>query len=71
MTPAVAIDSALRGPNKYSGTRFFSHLLCLAKHISTNYDGMVQSTTVHPVGLDQDHGIPPDGETAIPTAGNP
>src|SRR4051812_7098099 len=71
MPPALAIGSPLRGPNNYSWTRFFSHLLCLAKYISTNYDGMVHSTTAYPVGLDQGHGIPPHGQAAIPTAADP
>src|SRR4051794_1365538 len=65
---AYRLGSAPGGPNTYSRTRFLSHPLRLAKDISTNYHGMVFSTPARLVGLEQDHGLPPDSEAAIPAA---
>ena len=67
-SPTWRLGPAPQGPNTYSRPRFFSHPLRLAKDISTNYHGMVYSTPAHLVGLEKDHGSPPDSKTAIPTA---
>src|SRR4051794_5250807 len=62
---------ARRGPIMYSQARFFRHFLRLAGDNSTNYDGMVYSTSAHHLGLEPGHGIPPDTQATLPAARDP